>query len=179
MKSKNRENLLKLAAGAAVIILLGDSIVLQPLAAKWKDTGDQIADLREKYERGSQLTQRERNLQRSWRVYQRDDLDDNKSLAENQVLRAMENWMVDSGIKLTAIKPQWQNYDDRYNTYSIRLTADGSMQQCVSFIHKIENDPLPVKVEEVEFASRDKDGSNIALTLHISGIQLGKSLTGQ
>jgi hypothetical protein len=176
MKTRDRENLLKLTAIVAVALLAGDSLVIQPLSARWKETSDQITELREKLERGTQLVDRERSIRRSWRIFQRDDLDENRSLAENQVLKAMETWMADSGIRLTAAKPQWQDFDNRFSTYNIRLTAEGDIRQCVTFVHLIEKDPLPVRVEEIEYASRDKDGKNLAITMSISGVQFGENL---
>ncbi|MCD8534022.1 MAG: hypothetical protein LR011_04205 [Verrucomicrobia bacterium] len=176
MKIKQREALLKMVAIATVVLLVGDSFVLQPLTAKWKETGQEIRDLRGKIQRGENILNRERTIQRAWRIYQRDDLDQVNPEAENQVLKSLENWMDQSRIKLTAVKPQWQNFDDRYNTFSLRLAAEGSLDQCVDFVHKIENDPLPVRIEEIEFSARDKDGETISLSLNISGLQLGKKL---
>ena len=111
-----------------------------------------------------------------WQTYLRDNLNSDKSIAEDEVLRAIENWTDDSGILLTSIKPQWQNHEDRYKTYDVRLVAEGTMRETVEFVHSIESDKLPFKIEQLELSSRDKKGRLINVSVHLSGLQLGEVL---
>lgn len=176
MRIKNRENLLKIVAIACVVFLVGDQFVLSPLLAKWKATSEEIATLRQKYENGENLVGRERALRRAWRIYQRDDLNAVSSIAEQNIYQAEEYWKNESGVNITATKPQWTEYDERYETYSLRMAVNGSLEECIKFIHLIESDPLPIRIEELELAARDKNGQEIGLTLHLTGLKLGKSL---
>lgn len=176
MKIKNRETLLKLVAVLAVIILVGDQFVLQPLLAKWNETAEEIRTLEEKYNKGQSLVDRERSYRRSWRILQRDDLNENRSAAEQVVLEAVQKWREESRVKSSGSKPQWKEFDERYQTYNLRLSVEGSIREIAKFIHIVESDPLPMKVEELEIAARDKSGEDLSLSIHISGIQLGKSL---
>lgn len=176
MKTKDREKLLKIVAIGAVIFLIGDQFVLKPLMARWDETAEKIETLRDKYEKGQNLVDRERSYSRAWRIMQRDALDSNKPAAEQNVLESLEEWKKQSKIKLTGLQPQWREHDDRYQTYGIRLSAEGNIQECASFIHLIESAPIAVKIEEIELVSKVKDGSSLGLNLFFTGLQLGKSL---
>ena len=104
-------------------------------------------------------------------------------------MRAIETWTADSRILLTSIKPQWQNHEYEflgneiaknktysYRTYDVRLVAEGTMQEAVEFVHAIESDELPLKIEKLELASREKTGKLISVSVHFTGLQLGEAL---
>ena len=79
-----------------------------------------------------------RGDEEEWRTYFESSLHSDNSIAEDAVLRAIRNWTGDSGILLTSFKPQWQNHDDRYRTWDVRLVAEGTMREAVEFGHAVE-----------------------------------------
>ena len=50
------------------------------------------------------------------------------------------------------------------------------MQAAVEFVHAIESDKLPLKIEQLELASREKTGKLISVSVHFTGLQLGEAL---
>ena len=175
MRNK-REKLLLTVALLAVAILIGDRLVLGPLVDSWQARKKEIEKLEENINKGNKLLPREEATMKKWRTYLRDNLNNTNSIAEDEVLRAIEKWTGDSGVLLTSIKPQWQNHDDRYQTYDVRLVAEGTMQEAVEFVHAIESDELPLKIEQLELASREKTGQLINVSIHFTGLQLEKAL---
>ncbi|MCH2593001.1 MAG: hypothetical protein MKZ85_08315 [Pedosphaera sp.] len=175
MRNK-REKLLLSVALLAVAILIGDRLVLGPLVNSWKIRNDKIEKLERDIDKGETLLPRLSATMKKWRTYFRDNLNSTNTIAEDEVLRAIENWTGDSGILLTSIKPQWQNHDDRYQTYDVRLVAEGTMQEAVEFVHAIESDELPLKIEQLELASREKTGKLVSVSVHFTGLQLGEAL---
>ena len=117
-----------------------------------------------------------RGVEEEWRTYIESNLNSDNSIAEDAVLRAIENWRGDSGILLTSFKPQWQNHDDRYRTWNVRLVAEGTMREAVEFVHAIESDELPLKIEQLELASREKTGKLVSVSVRFTGLQLGEAL---
>ena len=111
-----------------------------------------------------------------WRTYREANLNSTNSIAQAQVLRAIENWTDDSDISVQLDKGEWRNHEDRYQTYDVRLVAEGTMQEAVEFVHAIESDKLPLKIEQLELASREKTGKLISVSVHFTGLQLGKAL---
>ena len=111
-----------------------------------------------------------------WRTYWEANLNSTNSIAQAQVLRAIENWTDDSEISVQLDKGEWRNHEDRYQTYDVRLVAEGTMQEAVEFIHAIESDKLPLKIEQLELVSREKTGKLISVSVHFTGLQLGEAL---
>ena len=171
-----REKLLLSVAFLTVAILIGDRLVLGPLVNSWKIRNDKIAKLERDIAKGKTLLPRLEPSIKKWRKYVSANLNSTNTIAEDEVLRAIENWTGDSGILLTSIKPQWQNHDDRYRTYDVRLVAEGTMQEAVEFVHAIESDELPLKIEQLELASREKTGKLVSVSVHFTGLQLGEAL---
>ena len=50
------------------------------------------------------------------------------------------------------------------------------MREAVEFVHAIESDELPLKIEQLELASREKTGKLVSVSVHFTGLQLGKAL---
>ena len=175
MRNK-REKLLLTVALLAVAILIGDRLVLGPLVNSWKIRNDKIEKLERDIAKGKTLLPRLKSSMKKWRTYVSDNLNSTNTIAEDEVLRAIENWTGDSGILLTSIKPQWQKHDDRYRTYDVRLVAEGTMREAVEFVHAIESDELPLKIEQLELASREKTGKLISVSVRFAGLQIGKPL---
>ena len=188
MRNK-REKLLLTIALLAVAILAGDRLVLGPLVNNWQTRATKIIELEQNVANGDELLPREKSHTKKWERYWGGNLNSTNSVAEDEVLRAIENWTGDSGILLTSVKPQWQNHEYEflgkeiaenktysYKTYDVRLVAEGTMREAVEFVHAIESDKLPLKVERLELASREKTGKLISVSVHFTGLQLGKDL---
>jgi hypothetical protein len=188
MRNK-REKLLPIFAILAVAILAGDRLVLGPLVNSWQTRAAKIIELEGNVVNGNDLLPREKLNTKKWKRYWEGNLNSTNSIAEDEVLRAIETWTDDSRILLTSIKPQWQNHEYEflgneiaenktysYRTYDVRLVAEGTMQEAVKFVHAIESDELPLKIEQLELASREKTGKLISVSVHFTGLQLGEAL---
>ena len=188
MRNK-REKLLPIFALLAVAILAGDRLVLGPLVNSWQTRAAKIIELEGNVGNGNDLLPREKSYTKKWEQYWEGNLNSTNSVAEDEVLRAIENWTGDSGILLTSVKPQWQNHEYEflgkeiaenktysYKTYDVRLVAEGTMQEAVEFVHAIESDELPLKIEQLELASREKTGKLVSVSVHFTGLQLGEAL---
>jgi len=188
MRNK-REKLLLVFVLLAVAILAGDRLVLGPLVNSWQTRAAKIIELERNVGNGKVLLPRGKSNTKTWERYWRDNLNNTNSVAEDEVLRAIENWTGDSGILLTSVKPQWQNHEYEflgkeiaenktysYKTYDVRLVAEGTMQEAVEFVHAIESDELPLKIEQLELLSREKTGKLISVSVHFTGLQLGEAL---
>ena len=163
--------------------------MLGPLINSWQTRAANIIQLERNVDYGNDLLPREKSYTKKWEQYWEGNLNSTNSVAEDEVLRAIENWTGDSGILLTSVKPQWQNHEYEflgkeiaenktysYKTYDVRLVAEGTMQEAVEFVHAIESDGLPLKIEQLELVSREKTGKLISVSVHFTGLQLGEAL---
>ena len=172
MNPQNRQQLLTILAIAAAALWIGNKLILNPLTASWKARSGRIAELRASIEKGSQLLERGRSIHSHWDMMRTNALPGAASEAEGQVFRAFERWSRDSQISITSIRPQWKRNNDDYTTYECRIDAAGNLQTLTRFLYSVEKDPMALKVDSVEIASRDNDGKQLTLGLQVSGLVL-------
>ena len=172
MKIKNRQQLLVIVAGLTLALLLGDKLVVSPLARSWTVRSNRIAQLRKDIAQGALLRDREQIIRNRWESMRTNTLPENVSLAENEVLQAFEHWSQVSQISIANIKPQWKQTDDNYLTLECRADAFGNIDALTRFLYNVERDPLALRVESIEIASRDNDGNQLTLGLQVSGVTL-------
>ncbi|HTG45298.1 MAG TPA: hypothetical protein VK633_12275 [Verrucomicrobiae bacterium] len=169
---KNRQQLLVILAAVALGLLLGDRLVLEPLIRSWTSRSTYLVQLQKDIKQGSLLMDREQIIRQRWDSMRTNTLPDNVSLAENEVLQAFELWSQVSQISVANIKPQWKEIDDNYVTLECRADAFGSIEALTRFLYHVEHDPLALRVEAVEIASRDNEGRQVSLGVQVSGLIL-------
>lgn len=174
MKTENRQQLLLLAALAAVVLFAGDKLVLTPLAGAWKGRAQSVATLRRQVAEGASLLRREPAIRGRWDDMRTNALPNNPSLAQEQVLKAFESWSQESGVSLNAITPQWKNDADDYRTLVCRVDASGTLWTLSRFLFDIEKDSMALKVESVDISTRDSTGQQLSLGLQVSGLVLAR-----
>jgi Tfp pilus assembly protein PilO len=177
MTIKNRQQFLIVMTAVLFALLIGNSLVYGPLANLWSARSAQIKDLRSKIRDGKFLIQREASLRSRWSDMQANALPDNTSLAELQVLRAMDNWSRSSGAEVTSIMPQWKNDSTNYMTLNCRVEATGTLGALSQFIYSIERDPMAMKPSSVELTASSSADQQLTLGMEISGLTILQPLT--
>ncbi len=174
MNNKNREQLLGIFAITAVLLMVGDKFILQPLTDTWKARTKTIADLEKQVADGERLLTRDRVVADKWASMRAHTLTNEVSLAEGQALRAFERWSRDAGVTVSGLKPQWKRAasGEEYQTLECRADATGSLSSLARFLYQIEKDPLAMKVDVVDLTTRDTDGRNLTMSLQLSGLVL-------
>ena len=173
--AKNRQQLLTVLALAVIGLWVTDRIIVAGLMKSWQARKVRIADLRKSVAQGGQLILREKTLRTRWENMRTNSLAKEAAEAESRILKAVDQWSQESRISITSIKPQWKHSSDDFATLEIRVDGYGSLSTITHFLHELEKDPLPLKVEALELSSRDNDGSQITLGLQVSGLQLSST----
>lgn len=173
MHRKQRERVLKIAAGSIVALFVLDQLVISWAVASWNDQSARIDGLREKVTRGRQLQERSRSLRARWAEMQRTDLDDNNDKAEYDVYRAVQRWGNNSRVGFTNMQQSWRPHEDEgYNTFEVRSTANGEQASLGRLLYELETDPLPARVHELELSARDNTGKQLSMTMRFSFVRL-------
>ena len=176
MTQAQRERYLKIGVGAVVGLFLLDRVVLGPLGEHWTEQGKRIDALREQVQRGRALIAREASVRERWAEMKRTDLPAEVSQAENDVFKGVNRWVRDSRIApLTSLTPQWRAHDEGYETLECRASATGDQASLGKLIYDLETDPLPVRLEECEFSTRDKTGKQLTLNLRFTFVRLAEA----
>jgi Tfp pilus assembly protein PilO len=172
MKIENRQQLLVVVAVAVGVLYAADQLVFEPLVGWWKTRAETVAHLRTQVHDGRLLIQREAGLRSRWDQMRTNTLPNNASLAEQQMLKAFDNWSRESGADVNGIMPQWKSDSDDYSTLNCRVEASGDLGTLSRFVYDIEKGPLGLKLESIEFSTRDNNGQQLTLNLQISGLVL-------
>ena len=61
---------------------------------------------------------------------------------------------------------------EEHQTIEYHADVTGSLANLAQFLYQIEKDPLAMKVDSVELATRDVEGRNLTLSLQLSGLVL-------
>lgn len=174
MNNKSREQLLGIFAITAVLLMVGDKFVFQPLTDSWKARTKDIAELEKQVADGDRLLTRDRAVHDKWAFMRANTLTNEVSLAEGQALRAFERWARDASVTVSGLKPAWKRAasGEEYQTLECRADAVGSLSSIARFLYQIEKDPMAMKVDVVDLTTRDTDGRNLTLSLQVSGLVL-------
>ncbi len=133
MTPKQRERILILTAVICVAAFAGDRLVLTPLIDLWNTRAEKITNLQDIIENGQRLLNRERSLRKTWRIMQRDALPDDIAQAQNQIVKGMDRWVTDSGVKQSSFKPNWKQYEESYRTLESSAVVQGELSQIQRF----------------------------------------------
>jgi len=172
MKIENRQQFLIVLTIAMVALFAADRLVIEPMIGWWRSRAATITELRRQVNEGKLLIRREAGIRSHWDQMRTNTLPNNTSLAEQQVLKAFDNWSRDSGADITGIMPQWKNNTDDYMTLNCRVEAAGGLETLSRLLYDIEKGPLALKLDSVELSTRDNNGLQLTLGLQISGLVL-------
>ncbi len=172
MQIKNRQQFLLILTLAALALFVGNMLVYEPMAKWWKAREAKVAELRQEVTQGKALIKRESVIRGEWDSMRTNSLPNDASQAEQQVLRAFNNWAGDSGVNVSSITPQWQDDQNDYSTLDCRVEVSGDLQTLSRFLYEIENDPMALQLESVALTSTDERGQTLNLGLQISGLAL-------
>jgi len=172
MKIENRQQFLIVLTAVAAALLIGNSLIYEPLAKLWSARSAQIKELRTKVHDGKFLVQREAGIRGQWSDMRANALADDPSLAGQQVIKAFDNWSRTSGTEVTSIMPQWKNDSTNYMTFNCRVEASGTIGSLSQFLYNIEKGPMALKLDSVELSTHSDNGQQLTLGLQISGLAL-------
>lgn len=171
MEIKNRQKLLIIGAVACVSLLIGDSVIFEPLSKSWTERSKRIVALREQVKQGKVLVDHEAIVRRRWDAMRTNTLPVNTSVAEAEFYKAFSRCVQDSGVTQVSYRPQWKPNDD-YTTYECRADLTGNIETLSKFIYELEKEPMALKVDSLEIATHDDKGTQLSLGLQMSGLML-------
>jgi Tfp pilus assembly protein PilO len=172
MKIKNRQEFLVMVTIGVVLLAGLVNFILPPIQGWWSDRQKQISDLRDKVKDGAQMIKRDSVIRSHWKDMRENSLPASAPAAEQQFLKAIDNWSRDSGAELTSITPQWKSDSTNYMTLNCRVETDGDLNSLSKFIYDVEKGPMPLRLDTVELSSHDNNGQVMTLGLDINGLAL-------
>ncbi len=172
MNIQNRQQMLIILTAVAAALLIGNSLVYEPLAKLWSAHVTEMRNLKDQVKEGNLLIKRADAVRGRWKDMRANALPANTSLAAQQVINALDNWSRASGAEVSSIMPQWKYDSTNYMTYNCHVQASGNMGTLSQFIYQIEKGPMALKLDSMDLSAHDDYGQNLQLDLQISGLAL-------
>ena len=172
MKIENRQQFLIVLTIVAAGLFVGVNFIITPLTGWWEGRATQIKDLRAKVKNGQSLVRREAYIRGDWDNMRTNALPANTSLAEHQLLNAVDDWSRRSGVEITSLMPQWKSDDTNYLTINCRVETSGDLGTLSRFLYELEKGPMALRVDSVELAAHDNTGQQMTLGLDLNGLAL-------
>jgi len=176
----DRTLMLKIAAGAAVGLLLLDWVIIEPVFNRWADQSGRIAALRKQVTDGQKLLDQENTLRNQWTVMTRENPPADNSTAEDAEFKAIARWERDARVVFTSLTKQkaWEHHgdsqhpDQRYDTLEFTISVNGDQASIGRFIYEMESDTIPVDLKSCEITTRDPRGAQLTLAATFSFLRL-------
>ncbi len=168
----DRRRLLMIAALGLVGLLALDRLVVAPGLRAWRAQSARLAALREDVNQGTMLADREALLRGRWAEMRDASLPLDPADAEEVVLQAIGRWARGNGVVITDLIPRWRPHPDGHQVLECRASAQGSLVSLARFLHALETDPLPIRLEQFDLAARDDRGQQLTLNARFSGLQV-------
>jgi len=172
MKIQNRQQFLVMLTIAAAVLFVGVNFIIEPLGGWWSSRQKQIRELRAQLKDGQGLIKREDGLRKSWADMQANALPANTSVAESQLLKAVDEWSRNSNADVTSLMPQWKSDSTNYLTLTCRVETSGDLGALTKFLYDLEKSPLALRLDALELGGRDKEGQQLTLGVEINGLAL-------
>jgi Tfp pilus assembly protein PilO len=172
VKIENRQQFLVVLTVAALALLIGVNFVLTPLQNWWSARATQIKELRTRVNDGDHLIKREAALRDTWGQMLTNSLPANTSLAEAQLLRAVDDWSRNAGVEVTSLMPQWKDENTNYMTVDCHVETSGDIRALSDFIYDLEKGPMALRLDSIELGSHDNTGQRMTLGLEVNGLAL-------
>ncbi|MBN2449083.1 MAG: hypothetical protein JXR77_01760 [Lentisphaeria bacterium] len=168
--SVHRERLLLIGAGAGVLLLVLDRLVLNPFLAAWRTRADTIRELETSLVHGLAMVDQESRWLRWRREANERLLPGEAAAAENALLTRVDAWARRAGLTVTSLRPRWKEMPDRRSIPELQVIGGGSMSAVVQFVHQVETSPLAVAVEHLEITPGTRQSAALVVDLRISGL---------
>jgi Tfp pilus assembly protein PilO len=172
MKIQNRQQVLMLVVLGLIALWAANLLIYGPMVKWWQTRQDKIKELRREVSQGKSLIRRETYVRSEWANMRTNSLPDDSSLAEQQVLRSLNNWVADSGVNVSSVTPQWQMDEDDYSTLDCRVEASGDLGTLSRFLYQIESNPMALQLASLDLTANDERGQQLTMGLEISGLAL-------
>ena len=164
MAFSNREKII-IAATVAALCFLVLSYGLGRLLNERAAVKDNEALLVAKLAKAGVLFERRRMLEPRWRQMLAGGLRSDPAEAESQLLRALRDWSVEVGVKLSSLRPDRSGEKSKLPEIIVHAAGSGSMSSVSRLLWRIETARIPVKIRMLQLGSR-KDGTD-DLSLHL------------
>ncbi|RPI60622.1 MAG: hypothetical protein EHM48_06940 [Planctomycetaceae bacterium] len=155
-----------------VLVLVGATILywsVSPLITSIEETSRlKVAKTKEVNDARSLLLRRDKMLP-LWREMQGGGLKDDRAEAENQVLRAINEWGQAKGIKVSVLVNR-QSAKGRLPEIMFDASCTGNIKAVAGLLEDMKNSKIPIRLNEMTITARKEATDDVAVSMKLSTI---------
>jgi hypothetical protein len=168
MVLSKRERVLAIATLLVVGLLAVNSILIDPVMSRRRQTGDERVELEAQFQQAQSLFDRKKTLERKWKSPLAEGMQSDADL-ESRIAKDMTQ---DTGLTLPSVKPERSTNEKGYTEIAFVAAGRGTLEAVTSFLYRVETSELPLKVTSMQLGSNES-GDDISLQLRVSALYLG------
>jgi Tfp pilus assembly protein PilO len=167
MMSK-RERSILVAAGVVVALAGVDYFFLSPLLASRDRLAEQETALQARVRKVRDTRAASVRANRRWNDFRAAGLATDASATESNLLNGLRTWSQEAGLPLQSIRPDRATDAHGMHELTFQVTANGPMRAVAAFLYRVETAELPVRVRELQIASRSEGVDDLSVVLRVS-----------
>jgi len=164
----SRERKIAMITGVVLALFALDYLVLSPLTASREQLDVKQQSLQRELDAARKTANASRTALKKFREYRAAGLSTDASATESSLLNTLRSWAQESNLTLLSLRPDRAASGHGLNELAFQASAEGSMRSIMSFLHRIDSASLPVRVNELQIASRTENSDDLTLQMRIS-----------
>jgi hypothetical protein len=168
MVLSKRERYIGFGVGAALAILLLDSVVLSPYTRALDKIHADEKNYAEQQMAGVDAMKQQHDRQGEWQGMLNSGLKTDAAEADSQARHAVMDWMQNSHVALTTITPERQTAVGKFQVISFHVTGTGSMPSITRLLWSLETATIPMRIGDVTIKPRKEGTDDLSVDLTIS-----------
>lgn len=171
MKSlSHREKMIVTVTAVVLGLFLLDHFIVRPFYESLDELSTQRQTLQGKLDDARQTLAASHSARRRWAQFRAGGLQTDASATENNFLNAIRSWSGESRLPLASIRPDrsWSNHGLQEMTF--QAGANGTMGGISAFLYRVETTQLPIRIREIQIASRTEGKDDLSMQLRLSTV---------
>lgn len=153
-------------------VLLFDYFIYTPLSDRTATIDAELEQVNDELTDASILFTRSARMNREWSKLAGSDVARSETEAESLVLNSTRDWAQSAGLTLTQLKPDRTEDVENFKVRSFRAVATGRMEEVGRFLYSIEQSNIPIRISDLNIATRKEGQDDLTVTLTVTTIFL-------
>ena len=167
-----RERLITALTLIAVSIFVLDRYVLTPFLDDYSALEARKQKLQGDMKRANSLVARRQQVDQKWQQMLAGSLKQDPVEAESQVLHALRDWSEQTGLNLSALRPERSTDKTDLREITFHTAGSGPMSSISRFMWCLETAEIPIKLKMIRLSSRKEGIDDLSLELRFSTLYL-------
>ena len=174
-----RERTLAVASVAVLGVFALNQYVLSPLLDRRERVGQELRQTQETLQQHKALVAARPGIEVRWRDMQSAGLMADVSTSESQLLNAIREWASESGLALSALKPDRVAPGKVFQKLKVSVAATGNMRQVRQFLLKIHRASIPVQIADMQLSARKDGMDDLSLEIRLTTLCAAPGSSGK